>query len=102
MAAHPPDELEQLIVQLELSQQVGEGLRAYRAAKDAQRQFDAQLLNGRIDSILIQCGLNPIEYTIVQRDGKCFPVRVVGGRRPVGDLRHHPVGNAVHPSQQSD
>ena len=56
MAAHQPDELEQLRVQLELSQQVGEGLLAYRAAKNAQRQFDAQISM----VVLIQYLLNAV------------------------------------------
>ena len=44
--------LELLRIQLALSQQVGNNLSTYQAAIDAQRQFDAHILNNHFDKLL--------------------------------------------------
>ena len=48
------------------------------------------LLTARINEILSQCQLNPLEHTIVRRGEEFLTARIINGRRPPGDIRPLP------------
>lgn len=110
--AEPPrdphqDKLKDLREKVDLAQQVGERLRAYRAAVYAQRQVEAGLLTRRIEEILLQCNLDPREYTIVRSGAEFRTARIINGRRPPGDIRPLPAedvarGPAPDPAPPSE